>query len=102
MTPDPLYAAVLVNYNAGAELERALRSISDELAGHPWEAVVVDNASTDGSSAAVEAFAANVRLMSNSENVGFARGVNQGLAATNRSEERRVGKECRSRWSPYH
>ena len=21
---------------------------------------------------------------------------------TNRSEERRVGKECRSRWSPYH
>src|SRR3712207_1875219 len=23
-------------------------------------------------------------------------------AATFRSEERRVGKECRSRWSPYH
>src|SRR3989441_8014034 len=23
-------------------------------------------------------------------------------ASTNRSEERRVGKECRSRWSPYH
>ena len=24
------------------------------------------------------------------------------LAANKRSEERRVGKECRSRWSPYH
>ena len=24
------------------------------------------------------------------------------LAFANRSEERRVGKECRSRWSPYH
>ena len=24
------------------------------------------------------------------------------LFATTRSEERRVGKECRSRWSPYH
>src|SRR2546426_2514585 len=24
------------------------------------------------------------------------------LAAVARSEERRVGKECRSRWSPYH
>src|SRR2546425_12496448 len=24
------------------------------------------------------------------------------LKAENRSEERRVGKECRSRWSPYH
>ena len=23
-------------------------------------------------------------------------------AAKKRSEERRVGKECRSRWSPYH
>src|SRR5258707_15350858 len=23
-------------------------------------------------------------------------------AGRNRSEERRVGKECRSRWSPYH
>ena len=24
------------------------------------------------------------------------------LASDKRSEERRVGKECRSRWSPYH
>ena len=26
----------------------------------------------------------------------------QPLWASARSEERRVGKECRSRWSPYH
>ena len=26
----------------------------------------------------------------------------QGPVAKVRSEERRVGKECRSRWSPYH
>ena len=25
-----------------------------------------------------------------------------GQRAADRSEERRVGKECRSRWSPYH
>ena len=24
------------------------------------------------------------------------------VKSVNRSEERRVGKECRSRWSPYH
>ena len=24
------------------------------------------------------------------------------VSYVNRSEERRVGKECRSRWSPYH
>src|SRR2546430_4495628 len=28
--------------------------------------------------------------------------VVQGLTGSERSEERRVGKECRSRWSPYH
>ena len=29
-------------------------------------------------------------------------GVVAGLTNISRSEERRVGKECRSRWSPYH
>ena len=27
---------------------------------------------------------------------------NNRVTASDRSEERRVGKECRSRWSPYH
>src|SRR3712207_8614297 len=31
-----------------------------------------------------------------------AYGADLGAAAYLRSEERRVGKECRSRWSPYH
>src|SRR5256886_8965427 len=30
------------------------------------------------------------------------RGVRRPWPADSRSEERRVGKECRSRWSPYH
>ena len=33
---------------------------------------------------------------------GNIMGINFGGLATVRSEERRVGKECRSRWSPYH
>ena len=28
--------------------------------------------------------------------------LNEKVVETTRSEERRVGKECRSRWSPYH
>ena len=28
--------------------------------------------------------------------------LNLGIPGIMRSEERRVGKECRSRWSPYH
>ena len=67
----PSVAAVLVNYNAGGELARALRSIADEMGRQPWEAVVVDNASVDGSAATVAGFAPMVRLIQNAENVGF-------------------------------
>src|ERR1039457_7232789 len=31
-----------------------------------------------------------------------SRTMTRALGSPNRSEERRVGKECRSRWSPYH
>ena len=78
----PRVCAILVNYNAGLELRRALQSIADELSGSDWEAVVVDNGSSDGSTAIVEELAPQVRLLRNGDNVGFARGMNQGLAAT--------------------
>ena len=32
----------------------------------------------------------------------FSQDFRVSMAALGRSEERRVGKECRSRWSPYH
>ena len=36
-------------------------------------------------------------------NKGIVRTEDGGrVIVKNRSEERRVGKECRSRWSPYH
>ena len=38
-------------------------------------------------------------IMSRTDAAGVIDYVNQ---VTTRSEERRVGKECRSRWSPYH
>ena len=37
-----------------------------------------------------------------STNLARFDGVRYGLRDLTRSEERRVGKECRSRWSPYH
>jgi N-acetylglucosaminyl-diphospho-decaprenol L-rhamnosyltransferase len=88
-------SAVLVNYNGGGELARALRSIADELTGLRWEAVVVDNASSDGSAEIVADFAPNVRLQRNDENIGFARGVNQGLAATSGSLVLLMNPDCR-------
>ena len=34
--------------------------------------------------------------------LGFKRTLEPLIMVPMRSEERRVGKECRSRWSPYH
>ena len=75
-------SAVVVNYNAGPDLVDALRSINGALPGREWDAVVVDNASSDGSARIPSDLAPRVRVIANSQNTGFARGVNQGLAAT--------------------
>ena len=36
------------------------------------------------------------------ETIGMAQRGGSVTSHVRRSEERRVGKECRSRWSPYH
>ena len=43
-------------------------------------------------------------IINDDEQLIVEKTANNGLEALNvlRSEERRVGKECRSRWSPYH
>ena len=56
-------------------------------------------------------FAQNVHSIQFNGGIVFPRSSSKGLSAIiqynyslnqKRSEERRVGKECRSRWSPYH
>ena len=37
-----------------------------------------------------------------SKDIVVERGIEEVSGKVLRSEERRVGKECRSRWSPYH
>jgi hypothetical protein len=91
----PQIAAILVNYNAGDELRRALQSIADEMHELPWEAVVIDNASTDGSAAIPREFAPQVSLVTNRENVGFGRAVNQGIAATSAGRVLIMNPDCR-------
>lgn len=91
----PDVSAIIVNYNAGPELRRALQSIADELSACQWEAVVVDNASVDGSGDLVAEFGPRARLLRNERNVGFARGVNQGLAATSAPLVLIMNPDCR-------
>ena len=79
MTPE--VSAIIVNYNAGQDLVLALRTVQTDCAQIPWEAVVVDNASTDGSASAVETFP-QATLIRNADNVGFGRAVNQAVASS--------------------
>ena len=87
-------SVVIVNYNAGIELARALESIAVDFGARPWEAVIVDNASSDDSSAAVTRFAPHARVLRNEQNLGFARGVNQGLAATSAPVVLIINPDC--------
>ena len=87
--------AVLVNYNAGADLRTALQSIADDMGAQPWEGVVVDNASSDGSEAIAGEFAPQVRLIRNTENVGFGRAVNRGVAVSRATRVLIMNPDCR-------
>jgi hypothetical protein len=91
----PAITAIFVNYNTGRELRLALQSIADELADREWEAVVVDNASSDGSGDIAAEFAPRVRFVRNERNVGFAAGVNQGVAASTAPLVLIMNPDCR-------
>src|SRR3712207_7712874 len=45
---------------------------------------------------------AEIYEVSPPQKVMWAQRFSHSTSARSRSEERRVGKECRSRWSPYH
>ncbi|HET6346225.1 MAG TPA: glycosyltransferase family 2 protein [Myxococcota bacterium] len=72
-------AIVIVSWNSGPDLIAAVRAA---LAERPAEVVVVDNGSTDGSIAALEAQVPEVRVLRMGNNVGFAAGCNVGVAHT--------------------
>ena len=71
-------AVIVVNYNAGPYLARCLEALSRQTAG-PTHVVIVDNASTDGSTDRVDARRLHVTLVRAGRNVGFAAANNLGL-----------------------
>jgi GT2 family glycosyltransferase len=73
-------SVVVVNWNAGPALAACLASLDDD-AGRGAEVIVVDNASTDGSTASAVAGRPRVRVLELPANVGFARGANAGASA---------------------
>lgn len=78
----PRVSFILVNFNDRAHLGRSLDAIAEHAAGIPHETIVVDNASTDNSAEVVTATRTGFTLLRNAENVGFARAMNRGAAAS--------------------
>jgi GT2 family glycosyltransferase len=74
-------STIIVNWNTSAELEQCLLSLEGRFSSAPGEAeiIVVDNASSDDSVAMVRRRFAQVRLLENSQNEGFARANNSGI-----------------------
>ena len=77
--PDVQISVVIVSWNTRDLLAECLESIVESSAGIAYETFVVDNASTDDSVAAVRECFPHVRLMTNTENVGFSRANNQAI-----------------------
>ena len=75
----PTVSIVIVSWNATKYLQECLTSLFE--ARYPWpiEVIVVDNASSDDSSAMVEHIFPDVILIQNSDNLGFSKANNIGI-----------------------
>ncbi|MCG7522387.1 glycosyltransferase family 2 protein [Ruegeria sp. Ofav3-42] len=71
---------LVVSFNTRDETLEALRSVVKEARDVPYELIVVDNASKDGSAAAIRAEFPDIRLIASEQNLGFGKANN--LAAT--------------------
>ena len=73
---------IIVNWNAGALLQRCIQSIIQNPPSISWEIIVIDNASTDGSTEWLKntsLSSSQIKLIENSENAGFGKANNQGF-----------------------
>ncbi|MDO5836228.1 MAG: glycosyltransferase family 2 protein [Methanobacterium sp.] len=71
---------VIPNYNGQPFLGECLESLKNQ--DHPFNVIVVDNASNDGSVAYIREHYPEFKLIENQENIGFAAAVNQGIKAS--------------------
>ena len=73
-------SVVIVNYNVRHFLHQCLLSVQAALQGMTGEIIVVDNASSDDSHDMMQQYFPEVKWIGNSENVGFSKANNQGVA----------------------
>lgn len=78
---DPLVSIILVNWNGKAYIGECLRALGN-ITYRPYEVIVVDNASIDGSVSYIKRSFPKVRVIKNKKNIGFAQGNNTALPIT--------------------
>jgi N-acetylglucosaminyl-diphospho-decaprenol L-rhamnosyltransferase len=91
----PSLSVIIVNFNSGEHLAACLGALVAHMPPVAWDAVVVDNASTDGSAGVVATYGDRVRLIRLADNVGFARAMNRGLAETRGELVLMLNPDCR-------
>lgn len=74
----PLVSVIIPAWNGSEHLEACLTALQTQTYS-PLEVIVVDNASSDESADLVERLFPNVKLIINSQNLGFSGGCNTGL-----------------------
>jgi GT2 family glycosyltransferase len=72
----------IVNYNSGEYLPALLRSIYSGGITAPFEVILVDNASSDGSLEYVAGSFPQVKIIKNTSNLGFAKAQNMGIKSS--------------------
>jgi hypothetical protein len=77
---NPVVSVVVVSYETRELILTALATLRTACPAEPYEVIVVDNASTDDSAAAVAAEFPEARVVRLADNVGFGRAVNVGAA----------------------
>ena len=78
----PRLSIVIVTYNSSHEIDACLASLLAHPPSTEHETLIVDNASTDGTAAAVRRRWPHVRVMDQDANIGFAGAGNVGLRQT--------------------
>ncbi|MBG6187308.1 glycosyltransferase family 2 protein [Flavobacterium sp. CAN_S2] len=73
-------SVIILNYNVRYFLEQCVLSVENALKTIDGEIIVIDNNSSDDSCAMMKQRFPNVKLIQNSENLGFPRGNNIGVA----------------------
>lgn len=79
----PIISVIIVSYNTKELILHCVKSLMSLTSGVKYEIIIVDNASSDGSSEIIVEQFPEIRLIQSEYNIGFARACNLGAREAN-------------------